>query len=81
MSDKIEENGSTSRYKFFSNIGLHVIAIIVLENMNERISFPLNRKSVATGRNKEFLKDIFPQDGKTASNGRVIWNIRRNGVH
>ena len=35
--------------------------------MNERISFPLNRKSVATGRNKGFLQDIFSQDGKTAS--------------
>ena len=40
---------------FFSNIGLHLIAIIVSENMNERVLSPLNRKSVATGRNKGFL--------------------------
>ena len=43
--------------------------------MNETISFPLNRKSVANGSNKGFVQNIFPQDGKTASNGRVIWEI------
>ena len=32
------------------------MAIMVLQkNMNERIPFPLNRKSVATGRNKGFV--------------------------
>ena len=48
--------------------------------MSEGISFPLNKKSVATGRNKGFVSDIFPWDWKTASDGRVIWNIRLNGV-
>ena len=43
--------------------------------MNERISFPLNRKSAATGRNKGFAENIFPRDGKTASGGRVIEEI------
>ena len=40
--------------------------------MNERISFPLNRKSVATGRNKGFVSNILPRDGQTASNGKDI---------
>ena len=43
--------------------------------MNESISFPLNRKSVATGCNKGFVWNIFPRDGKTAPNGRDIWDI------
>ena len=81
MPEEIEENDSTSRYNFFFNIGLPLIAIIFSKNMNERISFPLNKKYVATGRNKGFVEDIFSWDGKTASNGRVIWNIRTNGVH
>ena len=44
--------------------------------MNERISFPLNRKYVATGRNKlGFVLDIFPLDGKAAFSRKVIWGI------
>ena len=43
--------------------------------MNERISFPLNRKSIATGRNDGFVKNIFPQDGKAASSRKDIWEI------
>ena len=55
MPEKIEENDSTSRYNFFFNIGLHLIAKIFSKNMNENVSFPLNKKSVATGRNKGFV--------------------------
>ena len=40
--------------------------------MNERISFPLNRKSIATGCNDGFIKNIFPQDGKAASSRKDI---------
>ena len=43
--------------------------------MNERVSSPLNRKSIATGCNKWFVENIFPRDGKTTSNGRDIWDI------
>ena len=45
------------------------------KSVNERISFPLNRKSVGTSCNKGFVWNIFPRDGKTASNGRDIWDI------
>ena len=45
------------------------------ENLNERISSPLNKKSVATGCKKGFLWNIFPRVGKTTSNGRDIWDI------
>ena len=43
--------------------------------MNERISFLLNKKFIATGRNKGFVQNIFPQDRKTASNGKNIWEM------
>ena len=56
MPEKIEENDSTSRYNFFFNIGLPLIAIIFSKNMNERISFPLNKKSVAV------IKDYYIKD-------------------
>ena len=32
----------------------------------------MKRKSIATGRNKGFVKDIFPPDGKTASSRKDI---------
>ena len=54
MTEKIKENGLEIRifFKYWSpssgNIGFK-------ENMNENMSFPLNRKSVATGRNKGFV--------------------------
>ena len=35
--------------------------------MNERILFPLNRKSVTTDPNEGFVRHIFSQDAKTAS--------------
>ena len=41
--------------------------------MNEIISFPLNRKSVATGGYKD--SNIFPRDGKAASSIKDIWEI------
>ena len=42
--------------RFFFNIGLPIIARTFSKKyINERISFPLNRKSVATGRNKGFV--------------------------
>ena len=47
---------STSRSKTFLNIGLPLMAII-----KRTISIPLKRKSVATGRNKEFVYNIFPR--------------------
>ena len=42
--------------------------------MNERMSFSLNKKSVATGCNEGFVEDIFPRDGmeKTASSRKDI---------
>ena len=40
--------------------------------MNERISFPLNRKSATTDPNKGFVKNIFPRDGKTTSSRKDI---------
>ena len=43
--------------------------------MNERISIPLNRKSVTTDRNKGFFWNIIPQDEKTASSRKDIWRI------
>ena len=57
MSEKIEENDFYKQKKDFlkywprpnCNNGLRK------ENMNETISFPLNRKSVANGRNKGFV--------------------------
>ena len=45
------------------------------KNMNERISFPLNKISVATGHNKELVKNVFPKGRKTASKGRDIWEV------
>ena len=42
-----------NQYRILLNICLHPISIIVSKkNMNEIVSFPLNRKSVATGCNK-----------------------------
>ena len=69
---------STSRNKIFSkhwspsngNNGFQ-------ENMNERISFPSNRKSVATGRNKGFIYYVFSRDGETASSKKDICEIGR----
>ena len=46
--------------------------------MNDRISFPLNKKSVAFGRNTEFVQNIFPQDGKSASKGKDTREIGTN---
>ena len=46
--------------------------------MNDRISFPLNKKSVATGRNKGFVQHTFLQDGKSASKGKDTKEIRKN---
>ena len=43
--------------------------------MNERLSFLLNRKPVATGCNEGFTWNILPRDRKTASNGRDLWDI------
>ena len=43
--------------------------------MNQRISFPLNRKSVATGRNEGFICNIFSRHGKTTSGRNDIWEI------
>ena len=45
------------------------------ENMNARISFLLKRQSVATGRNKGFVQDVFLPDGKTASSRKDIGGI------
>ena len=42
------------------------------KHVNERILFPLKRKSVATGCNKGFVKNKFLRDGKTTSIRRVI---------
>ena len=42
--------------RFYMNIGLPLIAVMVSKkNLNERISFPLKRKSVATYCNKGFV--------------------------
>ena len=53
---KLKKTVSTSRNKIWSlsnsNNGFK-------ENMNERISFSLNRKSVATGLNKDSFKTCF----------------------
>ena len=46
---------STSRNKIFIDIDSPLNAMMVSKNMNERISFPLNRKFAATGRNKGFV--------------------------
>ena len=43
--------------------------------MNERILFPLNRKSVATGHHKGFVQNMFPRDEKTTSSRKDIWEI------
>ena len=56
VSEKIKGNGSTSRNKIF----LEMLPLSngnnsFKENLNERISSPLNRKSVACGYNKGFL--------------------------
>ena len=45
------------------------------KNLNEFISLPLSRKSVATGCNKDLVENIFPRDGKTASSREDIWGI------
>ena len=68
---KLKRTVSTSRNKIFLNTCLPLISIMASKN----ISFPLNRKSVATGRNKGFVENVFPRDGKTASNGKDIWDI------
>ena len=69
---KLKRIVSTSRNKIFLNTYLPLISIMASKNMKEIISFPLNRKSVATGRNKGFVENVFPRDGKTASNGKDI---------
>ena len=45
------------------------------KSMNERVSFPLNRKLVATGRNKRFVLKYLQEMEKIASNGRDISEI------
>ena len=45
------------------------------ENMNERISLPINRKSVAGDSNKGFVQNIFSRDKKPASSRKHIWGI------
>ena len=47
---------------------------MVSKNMSERISFPLNRKSVSTDHNKGFSLNKFPRDTKTASSGNYLRN-------
>ena len=50
------------------------MAIIVSKkNMNQRISFPLNKKFVPLAVIKD--SNIFPWDGKTASSRKDIWEI------
>ena len=51
------------------------------ENMNERIPFLLKRQSVATGRNKGFVQDIFPPDGKLLPVERIFEELEQNGFH
>ena len=47
----------------------------------ERISFPLNRKPAATGRNKRFALNIFPRDGKMLLVERIFEELQQNGFH
>ena len=52
--EKTEENDfPLEEIRTFLNIGL-LIAILVFKNVNERLSFLLNRKSFATGCNEGF---------------------------
>ena len=55
MSKRIEENGSTTRYNFFSYIGLPLIAIIGSKRYEWKNIVSTKQKSVATGRNKGFV--------------------------
>ena len=43
--------------------------------MNERISFSLNKKPVATGHNKGFVSNIFSRDGKTTTSKKDVLGI------
>ena len=63
---------SLAEIRYFLIVGLPLITIMASKIMNERISFPLNKISVATGHNKELVKNIFPKGRKTASKGRDI---------
>ena len=45
------------------------------KNVNERISFPLNRKSVATDCNKDLFGIFFQKMEKGAPNGNNFWDI------
>ena len=50
--------------------------------MNERISFQLNRKSVATGRNKKDSFKIYFHDMKELlSVERIFEELEQNGFH
>ena len=51
--------------------------------MNERISYPLTRKSFATGCKKGFamVKNILPRDGKPLPVERIFEKWKQNGFH
>ena len=53
--NKLKKTVPTSRKFFFKYWSPSKGNNAIKENMNKRISFPENRKSVATGRNKGFL--------------------------
>ena len=56
VSEKIKENNFHQQKKdFFKYWSPYHGNIGFKKNMNERISFPLNRKSIATNRNKELV--------------------------
>ena len=75
MSEKVEENCSISIYKIFSNIGFLLSPIIISKKCRRKKIISTEQK-IRCYCNKGFVEDIFPPGGKTASNGRVIGNIR-----
>ena len=48
--------------------------------MNERISFLVNRKSVPTGRNKEFILNIYEMEKLLPMDG-IFEKLKQNGLH
>ena len=71
VSEEIKENGFCQQKQDFLKYWSPSNGF--KENMNERISFQLNRKSVATGCSKGY----FPWYGKSASSRRDICGIGR----
>ena len=49
--------------------------------MNERISFPLNRKFVGTGRNKDSFETYFHEIEKLLPVERIFEESEENGFH